>query len=68
MAGNRKGGLKTAQSVYAQYGPNYYRMIGYIGGKAKTDKPKGFAANPELARTAGAKGGSISRRGKTVTV
>lgn len=26
--------------------------------------PKGFATNPELARTAGAKGGSISRRGK----
>ena len=64
MAGNRQGGLKTAQAVYAQYGENYYRMIGYIGGKAKPTKPRGFAANRELASIAGKKGGSVSRRRK----
>lgn len=44
---------------------------GALGGKKKGDElnsPKGFAANRELARTAGAKGGRIggklSKRGK----
>lgn len=37
--------------------------LGSLGGKAPTSKPKGFAANPEIARIAGYRGGRISRRG-----
>lgn len=40
----------------------HMRAIASKGGKAKV--PKGFAKNVELARQAGAKGGTISRRGK----
>lgn len=42
----------------------WFRSIGSKGGKAPSDKPKGFAANPELARIAGAIGGKISQRNK----
>ena len=44
----------------------WFRSIGSRGGKAPTTKPKGFAANPELAARAGTIGGKISRRGKKV--
>jgi len=42
--------------------PNFYARIGSIGGK--NGHTGGFAANPELARIAGAKGGRKSRRAK----
>ena len=45
-----------------KYGEDYFRNLGKKGGKATGIK--GFALNPELARVAGAKGGSISKRGK----
>jgi general stress protein YciG len=61
MAGNREGGLKAAQKNKAS-NPNFYRELGRIGGSARV--PKGFALNRELARRAGSKGGSISRRPK----
>jgi general stress protein YciG len=61
MAGNREGGLKAAQKNKAS-NPNFYRDLGRIGGAARV--PKGFALNRELARRAGSKGGSISRRPK----
>ena len=38
----------------------WFRSIGRRGGLAKV--PKGFALNPELAKTCGAKGGRISKR------
>lgn len=60
MAGNRIGGLKAAQKNLER-DPNWYRTIGKIGGQ--NGHTGGFAANPELARRAGAKGGRISRRG-----
>ena len=63
MAGNKEGGRKAAAKNLAK-NPNYYREIGRIGGKNGTTG--GFAANHELARTAGAKGGRISRRGKAI--
>lgn len=59
MAGTREGGLKAAKKNLAN-DPNFYRRIGAIGGR--NGKTGGFAANPELARWAGAKGGRISRR------
>lgn len=64
MAGTVKGGKKAAEKNKKVHGSDFYARIGSMGGKAKTSKPKGFAANPDLARKAGAKGGRISRRGK----
>jgi general stress protein YciG len=64
MAGTKQGGINARNTNKAKYGEDYYAKIGKLGGIKPTDKPKGFAANRELARTAGAKGGTISRRTK----
>ena len=65
MAGTKAGGQKAAQKNLAK-DPNFYAKIGAKGGK--NGRTGGFAANPELARIAGAKGGRISRRRKTTEV
>lgn len=62
MAGTKLGGQKAA-AKNLQRDPNFYAKIGAKGGK--NGHTGGFAANPELARLAGAKGGRISRRRKT---
>lgn len=59
MAGTKTGGLKAAQKNL-QKDPDFYAKIGAKGGR--NGHTGGFAANPELARIAGAKGGRISRR------
>lgn len=64
MAGTKAGGQKAAQTNKAKHGSDFYAKIGAKGGKL--GKTGGFAANPELARIAGAKGGRISRRKKAV--
>jgi general stress protein YciG len=61
MAGTKAGGLKAAAANKAK-DPDFYAKIGAKGGK--NGKTGGFAANPNLARIAGAKGGRISRRRK----
>lgn len=63
MVGTRAGGMKAAKVNKERHGADFYVRIGSIGGKAPTKKPKGFAADPELAKIAGRKGGAISRRG-----
>ena len=64
MPGNKIGGQKAAKTNKKLYGKDFYRIIGSKGGQ--NGHTGGFAANPELARIAGAKGGRISRRtGKT---
>jgi uncharacterized protein len=60
MSGNHEGGLKAAQKI-KERDPDYYKRIGSIGGKKKV--PKGFALDRERAKTAGRKGGQISKRG-----
>lgn len=62
MAGTRAGGRKAAITKRLKHGRDFYREIGRKGGK--NGHTGGFAANPTLARIAGAKGGRISRRGK----
>lgn len=62
MAGTKSGGQKAAETNRKRYGTEFYRNIGHKGGK--NGHTGGFAANPELARIAGAKGGRISKRGK----
>lgn len=64
MAGTKTGGSKAAQTIKEKYGEDYYTKIGAMGGKTKTTKKKGFAANPELARRAGQLGGKNSSRAK----
>jgi len=66
MAGTKAGGQKAAAANKAKHGADFYARIGAKGGK--NGRTGGFAANPELARIAGAKGGRISRRKKTIEV
>ena len=65
MAGTKAGGQKAAATNKARHGSDFYAKIGQKGGKNGTTG--GFAANPELARIAGAKGGRVSRRRKVTT-
>lgn len=62
MAGTKEGGRKAAITNKAKYGADFYKELGAKGGR--NGHTGGFAANPELARIAGAKGGRISKRGK----
>lgn len=68
MAGTKIGGARAAAENKARWGADFYSRIGKIGGSRgnKDGAIKGFAANRELARTAGAIGGRKSRRGKKV--
>ena len=62
MAGTKVGGKAAAATNKSKYGADFYAKIGAKGGqKGHTG---GFFANRELARSAGAKGGRISRRTK----
>ena len=62
MAGTKEGAKKAAATNKARHGADFYANIGRKGGQ--NGNTGGFAANRELARVAGAKGGRISRRGK----
>ena len=62
MAGTIAGGKAAAATNKAKYGDDFYSKIGSIGGKLGTTG--GFAANKELAREAGRKGGKKSKRRK----
>lgn len=66
MPGTKEGGLKAAQKNMQRHGRDFYARIGAVGGRKGTTG--GFAANRELARIAGRKGGMISRRRKVVNV
>lgn len=63
MAGTKSGGLKAAATNKRVHGEDFYAKIGGKGGR--NGNTGGFAANRELARIAGAKGGRISKRGPT---
>lgn len=66
MAGTSAGGKLAAEKNKQRHGADFYARIGAKGGK--NGRTGGFAANPELARIAGAKGGRISRRKKTADI
>jgi general stress protein YciG len=63
MAGTQQGGAKAAATNKKKYGSDFYARIGAAGGKV--GRTGGFYANRDLARKAGAKGGRLSRRGKS---
>lgn len=62
MSGTLKGGKKAARTNYEKQGKDFYKRIGAMGGKAPYEGKRGFAANKELARIAGKKGGKVSKR------
>lgn len=62
MVGTKAGGKAAAITNKKKYGKDFYGVIGAIGGKI--GRTGGFFADRELARTAGAKGGRISKRTK----
>ena len=62
MAGTHAGAAKARRTIKKKYGKGFYARIGAMGGKL--GHTGGFAANPELAREAGRKGGKKSKRGK----
>ena len=62
MAGTKEFGKKAAITNLQKYGKDFYRKNGRKGGQ--NGHTGGFAANTELAKIAGAKGGRISKRGK----
>ena len=74
MAGTKAGGKKAAAKNLSK-DPNFYAKIGAKGGK--NGRTGGFASSvvgedgltgAERARIAGARGGRISRRKKTIIV
>ncbi len=60
MAGTKEGGMKAAVKNKELHGSDFYARIGAKGGA--NGRTGGFAADRELARIAGAKGGRKSRR------
>lgn len=60
MSGTKIGGQKAAYTNKLRHGLDFYAQIGAKGGR--NGHTGGFAANPELAREAGRKGGKKSRR------
>lgn len=60
MSGTKLGGMKARNTNIERYGKDFYKKIGAIGGR--NGHTGGFAANPELARLAGKKGGHMSSR------
>lgn len=61
MSGTAQGGKLAAQTNIKRHGDDFYQRIGRLGGQKGTTG--GFAANRELAREAGRKGGLKSKRG-----
>lgn len=66
MPGTVIGGYRAASTNKKRHGADFYARIGAIGGKK--GRTGGFAANRELAREAGRKGGLISRRRKAIQI
>ena len=64
MTGTKEGGRKAREKNYEKYGRDFYRKIGSKGGQ--NGHTGGFAANPALARIAGARGGQASSRRGTL--
>lgn len=62
MPGTKIGGQKAAKTNKERHGEDFFRIIGSKGGQQTPSKPRGFAANHELARVAGSLGGKKSRR------
>lgn len=67
MAGTVDGGKQAATTNKELYGQDWYQKIGALGGSVARRETRHFYLHPEVARVAGHKGGTISRRGKANT-
>lgn len=65
MSQTAEGASKAKQTMKEKYGSDYYARIGALGGR--NGNTGGFYADKEKARELGSKGGSVSRRGYTLT-
>lgn len=73
MSQTKEGGIKLVSTMIDKHGSyeawcEWMRSNASKGGLRTMEsgaKPKGFAANKELARSAGKIGGTVSRRGRT---
>ena len=59
MGATQEGGIKAAQTNKQRYGADFYKKIGALGGQKS--RGGGFAANLELAKEAGRKGGQVTK-------
>lgn len=62
MAGTHIGGKRAARTNKQRHGKDFYKKIAAKGGRKS--RGGGFAYDKEKARTAGAIGGRISKRGR----
>lgn len=62
MTGTKSGGIKARNTTKEKHGEDFYKKIGTIGGSVFREAPRWFALHPDLAKTAGAKGGRTSTR------
>ena len=65
VSGNKIGGAKASKTNKKRYGNDFYKVIGAKGGK---NGHTGGFTDKELARRAGALGGSKSKRGRATKV
>lgn len=76
MTGTIEGGKNASRTNRARYGEDFYVHMGRLGGRVKNPL-KGFGTDkrsikdkmmgvPKLAAVAGKKGGTISKRGKSI--
>lgn len=66
MGATREGGIKAAQTNKQRHGADFYKKIGALGGQKS--RGGGFAANPELAVSAGRKGGSVTKADRELRI
>jgi len=59
-----EGGLKAAATNKSKYGKDFYSKIGKMGGETKHPETRYFTTHPEVASSAGKKGGPIDKRSK----
>lgn len=65
MSGTREGGQKAAKKNKQNFGSDFYRYIGHLGGRK--GHTGGFANNPALAKKAGAMGGRAHSSRRTAS-
>lgn len=65
MAGTKEGGRKASITNKLKHGEDFYKNIGRKGGAKARPESRYFFLHPDVAKKAGAKGGSLSRRGKS---
>lgn len=75
MSGTLAGGKAAAETNKKKFGSDFYKQIGALGGRK--GRTGGFASNfvgtdgltgRERAKSAGYKGGKVSKRGVTTNV